>query len=158
MKTSLWFFIILGILIIILLYFFEIIFLQPEIKDEELLQGGNCQTNFKMAYIYIYEPENHKPENLKRLENEKKLFEEIYNKAGKYKTTINISLPIYTVEINSSNRAEFIYSDQYNPIPHIKFQELMQHYYETHADDIDLVVFLIIFLHLRKQDLQDTLL
>lgn len=106
-----------------------------------LLTPDECQTDFKMVYIYVYESENHIPMNLERLERQKELFENVYNRAGKSKITIDVSYPTFSLELNDSNRDQFLEYEQGNPLPFLNTQEIAKEFYRRNPDTFDLIVF-----------------
>jgi hypothetical protein len=106
---------------------------------KRLSYDNNCQTDFKMAYVYLYELENHSEENLNKLRKSKSFHEQVFNRAGRGKITLDLSYPIVSVEITDENRERFTYSDIYNPVPEIKISELTKEFYKNHPDDFDFI-------------------
>lgn len=108
-----------------------------------------CQTNFKMAYIYLYEPTDHIPENFERLKRAKSFHEDIFNKAGRGRVTLDLSYPIASIEITDSNRDRLLHPNKNGPLGNLKDREITKEFYRNHPDDFDFISIYTNF-HIRE--------
>ena len=101
--------------------------------------NSECQTHFKMAYIYLYEASSHSEINLNRLKNAKSLHQDVFNIAGREKITLDITYQVFSIEITELNRERFINSEKNDQGFYLNFQEVIKTFYQENPDDFDFI-------------------
>jgi len=102
-------------------------------------KNGICQTHFKMAFIYLLENDLNQQTNTEKLEQTKKISEEVFNYAGRGFITLDLSYPVVKIKINNQNKDRLLYTDPNNLAIYLKDQGIVKEFYINNPDEFDFI-------------------
>lgn len=98
-----------------------------------------CQTNFKMADIYLFMKDDPDAQiNLERLTRAKNTYEQVINIAGRGKITFDLSYPIIPIEINEANKDKLLFVNLDGKL-YLQLSEITKEFYKSNPDNFDFI-------------------
>lgn len=122
----------------------------PVIENNPSEQGNlKCKTHFKMAYIYLLDPQVYNNDGLvSDLESAKAVGEEMLNIAGRGKVTFDLTYPVFDMHLTSSNREQLLISDIGGERIDLNLPEIAKEFYRHNPDNFE---FLSIFTNFDRK-------